>query len=298
MTALTVRLARHFDVGVRFYFQYTDISRAEAFAKYQKHLRIGGCGDWEMDGATGSHSSAFHVPFKDTGKTAPCYYGQDFVDDLVKRADEKGYQIASHAIGEAAIERIIEALKKTGSGRLHRIEHCEFHSDASLEDLKKCRWAVMMQPGYAWIDKRYLHTYTQFLPQEIVDRLRFKTLYDAGVCLCGSSDSPVQDLDPYLQMLGMVEFYNESESVTPFEAFRAYTLNPARAILEEDERGTLEPGKAADFFTADEDLFRLSPGQLVNFRPAATYYAGKPYKNKKGTVAELALSMLGRPKPV
>lgn len=144
-------------------------------------------------------------------------------------------------------EEILAALNKTTSGRLHRIEHCEFHNDESLEELKKLRYAVMMQPGYAWIDKRYLNTYTQFLPQEIVDRLRFKTLYDAGVCLCGSSDSPVQAMDPWLQMLGMVDFYNPEESITPYEAFRCYTLNPARAILEEDERGTLEVGKAADF---------------------------------------------------
>jgi predicted amidohydrolase YtcJ len=203
-----VRLARHFDVGVRFYFQYLDLKKAERFARYQKHPRIGGCGDWEMDGATGSHSAAFYVPFKDTGTTAPCYYAQDLVDRVVKDADGKGYQIASHAIGEAAIERIIEALNKTASGRLHRIEHCEFHHDKSLEELKKLRYAVMMQPGYAWIDKRYLHTYTQFLPGRIVDRLRYKTLYEAGVCLCGSSDSPVQDLDPWLQMLGMTDFYN------------------------------------------------------------------------------------------
>jgi len=297
-TALIVKLARHFDVGVRFYFQYFDLKRAERFAKYQKHLRLGGCGDWEMDGATGSHSSAFYVPFKDTGTTAPCYYEQEEVDRVVKEADEKGYQIASHAIGEAAIDRIIAALNKTTSGRLHRIEHCEFHNDESLEELKKLRYAVMMQPGYAWIDKRYLNTYTQFLPQEIVDRLRFKTLFDAGICLCASSDSPVQDLDPWLQMLGMVDFYNPQESVTPYEAFRCYTINPAKAILEEDERGTLEVGKAADFFTAEEDLFTLDPKDIVSFRPVCTYYGGRPYRRKKGTVAELAWSMLKKARPV
>ena len=274
-TSLIVKLARHFDVGVRFYFQYFDLKKAERFAKYQKRLRVGGCGDWEMDGATGSHSSAFYVPFRDTGTTAPCYYEQEVVDRVVMEADERGYQIASHAIGEAAIERIIAALNKTTSGRLHRIEHCEFHNDESLEELKKLRYAIMMQPGYAWIDKRYLNTYTQFLPQEIVDRLRFKTLYDAGICLCGSSDSPVQDLDPWLQMLGMAEFYIPEESITPYEAFRCYTINPARAILEEDERGTLEVGKAADFFTADADLFALDPKDIVSFRPVRNYYGGR-----------------------
>lgn len=297
-TALIVKLARHFDVGVRFYFQYIDLKKAQRFEKYQKHPRIGGCGDWEMDGSVGSHSAAFHVPFRDTGTAAPCYYEQEFVDRVVKEADESGYQIASHAIGEAAIERIIEALNKTTSGRLHRIEHCEFHNDASLDELKKLRCAVMMQPGYAWIDKRYLNTYTQYLPQEIIDRMRFKALYDAGICVCGSSDSPIQDLDPWLQMLGMADFYIPEESVTPYEAFRCYTINPARAILEEDERGTLETGKVADFFTTDEDLFSLDPKSIVSFRPVCTYYGGRPYRKKKGTAAELVLSLLKKARPV
>jgi len=293
-TALLVKMARHFDIGVRVYFQYFDLSRVQGFAKYQKHLRIGGCGDWEMDGSSGAHSAAFSVPYIDTGKSAPCYYSQEEVDNLVRRADKKGYQIASHAIGDAAIERIITALNQTGSGRLHRIEHCEFLSDESFEELKAGRYAVVMQPGYAWIDKRMLHTYTQFLPPEITARMKFKSLCDAGICVCGSSDSPVQDMDPYLQMLGMIEFYNEAESVTPYEAFRTYTINPARAILEENEYGTLEPGKHADFFTADENFFSLTPEGVRDFRPTATYYGGTRYKEKSGSVLEFIRMMMTR----
>ena len=156
----------------------------------------------------------------------------------------------------------------------------------------------MMQPGYAWIDKKYLHTYTQFLPEEIVSRLKFKTLYDAGICLCGSSDSPVQELNPYLQMMGMVDFYNPDESITPYEAFRTYTVNAAKAILEEDEYGTLEKGKHADFFIADKDFFSLDAAGIRDFRPLRTYYGGKPYKNKNGTVHELISMMLKKPHKV
>lgn len=50
-------------------------------------------------------------------------------------------------------------------------------------------------------------------------------------------------MDPYLQMLGMVQFYREEESVTPYQAFRCYTAHAAKAIGEEDEYGTLEKGK-------------------------------------------------------
>ena len=294
-TKLIIQLARRFDMKIRLYLQYTDISRVEPFRKYMKNPRVGGCGDWEMDGATGSHSSAFRVPFLDTGKTAPCYFTQVEADGLVKTFSDGGYQIASHAIGECAVERLLDAFDKVDNGHFNRIEHCEFHDDAAFERLAQGRYAVMMQPGYAWIDKRYLHTYEQFLPKEICDRLKFKKLYDAGICLCGSSDSPVQDMDPYQQMLGMVQFYNEEESITPYEAMVTYTKNPAKALEEADEFGTLEPGKTADFFTADQDFFTLSPLEIAAFRPIQTYYGGTAYKKKKGTVGELLKLLLKKP---
>ena len=298
-TALIARLAGHFDVGVRLYLQYTDLSRVAPYRKRMRHKRVGGCGDWEMDGAAGSHSAAFYVPFKDTGKTAPCYYTQEFVDQLVQEADAQGYQIASHAIGEAAIERILHALELLqGSRHMHRIEHCEFMNDESFETISKGKYAIMMQPGYAWIDKRYLHTYEQYLPEEICRRMKLRSLYDAGVCVCGSSDSPVQDLDPYLQMLGMTEFYHEEESLTPYEAFRCYTAHAARSIEEEKERGTLEAGKVADFFTADRNFFTLDAREVVDFRPEETWYAGRKYRKKRGTVPELIGMLLKKAKKI
>jgi len=300
-TKLIIRLARHFDIKVRLYLQYTDLARVKPYAKLMVHKRVGGCGDWEMDGASGSHSAAFYTPYLDTGKTAPCYYEQEFVDAAAAQFDSEGYQIASHAIGEAGIDRLLSAFEKLpekGLKPFHRIEHCEFHGDEALEKLKLGRYAVMMQPGYAWIDKRYLHSYEQVLPEEIRARLKLKTLFDAGICVCGSSDAPVQDMDPYLQMLGMVQFYNEVESITPYEALCSYTKNAAAALLESEDFGTLEVGKTADFFTADESFFDLSPEKLAAFRPVQTYYGGRAYKKKKGSIPELVLMLLSKPKKI
>ena len=295
-TKLIIRLARHFDVGVRLYLQYTDLDRVAPYTKLMKHKRVGGCGDWEMDGASGSHSAAFADAYTDTGKTSPCYYEQEFVDRLCAKAEAEGYQIASHAIGDLAIRRLVDAYEKMGSTKLHRIEHAEFADDETFRRICEGNYAILAQPGYSWIDKRYLHTYEQVLSQEIRDRMKFKSYYDAGVLICGSSDSPVQDMDPYLQMLGMVQFYNEQESLTPYEALRTYTVNAAEALLEGDERGTLEAGKVADFFTADADFFALSPEEVVSFRPTQTYYAGEAYRSMKGTVGNLIRMLLRKPK--
>ena len=297
-TGLIVRLARHMDVGVRLYLQYTDLARVKPYLKWMRRPRVGGCGDWEMDGAAGSHSAAFSLPYRDSGETAECYYEQDFVDALTAEADALGWQISSHAIGDRAIERLLTAYEKLPGGRLHRIEHCEFLTDELFERLRQGDYALMMQPGYSWIDKRYLHSYESFLPEEILSSLRFRSLLDAGLCVCGSSDSPVQELDPWLQMLGMVQFYREEESVTPFDALRCYTVNPARALGEEAERGTLEAGKAADFFTAERDFFTLSPAEIAAFRPEETYYGGVKYRPRRGSLPELAAMLLRKPRMI
>ncbi len=297
-TKLIVMLAKHFDVDIRFYFQYMDIEKAMPLTRFQKQRRIGGCGDWEMDGASGAHSAAFSLPYRDTGKTAPCYYSQDFVDKQVLEADRRGFQIACHAIGDMAIDRIVQALEKTSGKIRHRIEHCEFASDEAIETIAKNGWAVMAQPGYSWIDKRFLHTYEQFLPDEMIARLKFKTFIDKGVLICGSTDSPVQSLDPWQQMLGMTQFYNEKESISPYEAFKCYTVNPAKAILEDNERGQLLPGMRADFFTGDRNIFVLSPEELADFRPNKTYYLGSEVRQHKATVLSLVKMLLSKSKKV
>ncbi len=295
-TRLIARLARHFRVGVRLYLQYTDLARVAPYAKWMKHKRVGGCGDWEMDGAVGSHSAAFAEAYTDTGKTAACYFEQDAADRLCTEAEAQGYQIAAHAIGELAIRRLVDAYEKLGSEKLHRIEHAEFADEETFRRICEGNYAVVAQPGYSWIDKRYLHTYEQSLPREVRERMKFRAYYDAGVLICGSSDSPVQDMDPYLQMLGMVQFYNERESLTPYEALRTYTVHAAEALLEGDERGTLEVGKAADFFTAAEDFFALRPEEVVSFRPTQTYYEGRACRPMKGTVGNLVRMLLTRSK--
>ena len=297
-TSLIVFLARRFDLQVRFYLQYADLERVKPYEKYLRRKRVGGCGDWEMDGSVGSHTAAFHHPYKDTETVSDCYYSQDQANRMVLQADSEGYQVASHAIGEKAIERIMEALRHTSGSTYHRIEHIEFINEESLSRLEGEKYAVFMQPGYSWVDKRYLHTYENYLPEKVEKKLKLKSIRDKGVLICGSSDSPVQAMDPYLQMLGMVEYYNPSESLTAYEALESYTVNPAKAMYENADYGSLEKGKIADFFTAGKDFAKLSGSEIASFRPNTTYYSGKPYRPKSEGLQTIIKILLKRPHKV
>ena len=132
----------------------------------------------------------------------------------VREAAQKGIQLSSHAIGEAAIDQILDCYEtvQKEKGRiaekespLSRIDHFEFPSRQAVEKIKKLPLALTVQPGFSWLDKRYLKSYEQFLPEEKAEQqIPLKELLEAGVCLCGSSDSPVQSMNPFEQMLGMV----------------------------------------------------------------------------------------------
>lgn len=288
LLSLLVFLARRMDIQVRLYPQYINPHRADRYKKYMESPRIGGCGQWEMDGSVGSHSAAMTEPFLDTLENAQCYYEKEFIETTVKKAAEGGYQIASHAIGDKAIDLITTALVNNGGKRLHRIEHFEFPSEEAVKLVENNRIGITVQPGYAWIDKHYLHSYKQFLKKEVIkSQLPLKRLYDAQVPLCGSSDSPVQNINPYVQMLGMMDFINEEERLTCYEAFTCYSQNPARLLEEDKQWGTLEIGKEGDFFITDSDIFNLSIEKISQVKAKELYLKGKRIKEKTGKLEEL-----------
>ena len=115
--------------------------------------------------------------------------------------------------------------------------------------------------------------------------------------LCGSSDSPVQDINPFLQIQGMILYPLEDERLTVYQTLRTYTANGAYATFEENERGTLAPGKYADFAVLDRDPFHSDPTLLYETKAIETYLAGKPARRMHlGTTAFALKSLLVRKK--
>lgn len=303
-TRLLAFLAARMDLDVRLYPQYMDLERARPYFKKQAAKRMGGCGEWELDGAVGAHSAAFSVPYRDNGVLGHCYYSDEAVRARVREAAREGVQLTCHAIGEEAIDQIVKAWAgvlpegpRRENAPMMRVDHFEFPSRSAVEAVKRLPLAVTVQPGFSWLDKRYLKSYEQYLPPEkIAQQLPLRELAEAGVCVCGSSDSPVQPIDPFAQMLGMTEFYLPEQSLTPFQALCTYTLNPARMLGEEAEWGTLEVGKRADFMVLKKDFFAAAGPEAGAFCAEYTVKAGRRLGGKKGTAAELLRLCLKRPK--
>ncbi|MCP4764273.1 MAG: amidohydrolase family protein [archaeon] len=262
------------------------IRSLEGMKKYSKSMsypRIGGCGPWEMDGAVGSHTAAYFESYLDNSENfgAILYPYEELIDNVIK-AHDFGFQITSHAIGTKGIEHILQAyeelFRKRGLSeniRRHRIDHFEFPNIEQVERTLKLGILVVPQPGYAWMDKHYLHSYERNLrPEQIARQIPLKTIADAGGYILGSADSPVQHLNPFTQIMGMVNFPIEKEQLSVYQALRTYTYNGAYGTFEENVRGTLTVGKYADFIMLEEDPFKISKNNLADIKVKSTYIKG------------------------
>ena len=286
-------LATKLPIDIAFYPEYQDYGRAESIFKKQKVKRCGGCGAWELDGSVGSKSAAFYSPYKDSDDPGHTYYTEEHVKAKVEEALDKGILLSAHAIGPKAIDQIVDAYYSnrerldTANG-LYRIDHFEFPTPEAVGKASSMRIGITVQPGFSYIDKLALHSYEKYLSKEMIDLIvPLKTLMDSNALLLGSSDSPVQDLDPYLQMKGMIDYYDESQSLSPKEAYSTYSVN---AGMVRGEDWTLHVGGDAIF-----NLYKRDPERecLDRYDLIASYRDGKKLKEIKHPILYM-LSLLFR----
>lgn len=296
------RIAAALPLRLRTYSQYPDTAKVEPYARSLRDKRIGGCLAWEMDGSVSSHTAAFLEDYRDEpGNQGECYYTVEEARRMVERAHVAGYQVTAHALGTRGIETLLSAYEQVfarhgeeGNRLRHRIDHFEFPTPDQVARALAHRLLFTVQPGFAWVDETYQRAYRRFLSDSVYARqVPLKTIAAAGGMLLGSSDSPVQHLNPFLQMQGMVSFPLASERLSVYEALRTYTYNGAYATFEEDERGTLRPGKRADFVVLEKDPFTIDPQALHTIKVVQTYIDGRPYRAVKSPLALLLKGLLG-----
>ncbi|PKL24995.1 MAG: hypothetical protein CVV47_06840 [Spirochaetae bacterium HGW-Spirochaetae-3] len=268
---------------LRLWMQYTELPRAERYAGRLERRRVGGCMAWEMDGSVSSRSAAFDVDYLDRPNSGSLYRSTEEAIALVRPFYEAGWQTSAHAIGPRGIESILSAYERLMDGagddanrqRL-RIDHFEFPRPDQIARAGARRMVLPVQPGFAWMDERYVHMYEEALaPGVIAAQCPLRSLLDAGCVVALSTDAPVQPLDPFLQIAGAVEHPVPSERISVYEALRAYSWAGAYAAFEDGERGTLAPGKYADFALLDEDPFTVPTERLSNVRVVGTWHEGK-----------------------
>ncbi|MFI6817764.1 amidohydrolase [Nonomuraea sp. NPDC050328] len=204
--------------------------------------------------------------------------------ELILRAHDAGWQIATHAIGDHAVDVVLDAYAEAQARRprpeaRHRIEHCAVTSDEQVARIAAL--GVIPVPQGRFISEIGDGMLAALGPSRARGCYRQRSFLDAGIVLPGSSDCPVVEGAPLLGLHDLVnqrtaagEPFNPDEALTVEQALRAYTLGSAYASFEEGVKGSLERGKLADFAVLSDDLFAVHPAGIRDITVTATVVGG------------------------
>ncbi len=196
----------------------------------------------------------------------------DELRELVGRATAAGLQVAAHAIGDAAIEAMCDAVEAArGAGLRHRVEHCTICPPDLQARLAKLGMVAVMQPMAARFGR--VASAIFFPVRDRTHLAPHRGLLRAGVQVAFSSDLPVAtDPNPWPGIRVAVD--DQVNGISMLAALRAYTIGGAYASFEESQKGTLDPGMVADMQVYRGDPLTDGEAGWEDLRPRAVFVGG------------------------
>ncbi len=200
------------------------------------------------DGSFGARTAKLREPYADAEGTGEWLADPDWLAEFATGAATAGYQVATHAIGDAAIEATLDAYADLPAHR-HRVEHAELVDDDLVERMAETGVVASMQPNFLkWAGEDGLYERRLGDRASLADRLG--DLHEAGVPLAFGSD--VMPLDPLAGVDWAVNAPEPGQRLTVTAALAAYTYGSAYAGFDEERLGSIEVGKRADLVLLDE----------------------------------------------
>lgn len=236
------------------------------------------------DGGLSGRTAALKRNYKGSAEHGVLRLKEDQYLSLCRSAQEQGLGIATHAIGDAAIEWVIgiyRQLHRSFPSGLRRIEHLGLPEDRHLRDMADLTIAASMQTIFL---RELGKNFIKYLDEEYLRRCYpVRSVLRHGILTALSSDAPVvKDLNPFSGMKAAITRKDEEgysigpeESIGIKEALQAYTGSAAK-ISALPKLGSLEPGHPADFILLDKDPLECPPDALDSIRVSATFVGGLP----------------------
>jgi predicted amidohydrolase YtcJ len=204
--------------------------------------------------------------------------------EKVKTYNDLGYQVAIHAQGDAGISDTLDAYEaalgpRSDNPLRHRIEHGGCLYPDLLKRAAAMNIPVAVQPVFfSELGDGFVEAFGPELAHQLYP---FKSMLNAGINIGGSSDCPVATLDPRLGLRDAIMRQTPSgiklspqESLTPDEALRVYTRGSAYLSFDENNNGTIELGKRADFTIMGDDPRLVSPQNIPHIPFTMTVVGG------------------------
>jgi len=231
-----------------------------------------------LDGALGSRGALFDSPYDDAPETRGIQiWKQEELEKLVQKIDEKGFQVAVHAIGSRANEIAVSLFEKTWgkntSQKRPRIEHAQILTAPLIQKIGNLGIIASMQPVHCSSDSPWV--FERIGKKRARYAYPWRSLLKAKVHLAFGTDSPIEQFTPWPGLFSSIArpIFPE-EGISLNEAFDAFTRGAAFAAFQENILGSLEPGKWADFILVDRNLRTVSAKEILKQEVLATYFAG------------------------
>jgi len=242
-------------------------------------FRIGGVKIF-MDGSLGARTAALSEPYSDQPDSMGMLtFSEEKLNELVVRAEDAGFQLCMHAIGDRALGTILKVLETTSRASArrklrHRVEHCSIIPLALMKRMRNLGLIASVQPRFIYSDSWAIDRLGKRRSQYLYP---FRSMLKNGVPLAAGSDGPVEDPNPMEGVWSAVTrpgLTNE-ESLTVNQTLSAYTIGGAYASHSESSQGTIEPGKRADFVVLDRDPLSPNGKELRDVRVVQTFINGE-----------------------
>ena len=264
------------------------LEKAAATKKYESaHIRT----NWLkmfIDGTVES-GTGFVEPLYPGEKQGIPNWSEEELTDITRKANEKGITMHVHVMGNKGVERIVNAYVNAGKKEMRNtLVHVYGVNEADYKRMEDNN--IYVTSGMLWhhADNELQEELMRILPEGMKDKgYPMKSFFDYGInvsshsdfpALCGAPDDPFGIME--IVLTGVYHEENgkpwwTEECLTREQALTALTINVARQMFLENERGSVKEGKYADFLLVNKDVLTCPVKEIHEAKPAATYFEGK-----------------------
>jgi predicted amidohydrolase YtcJ len=248
-------------------------------------IRLGATSEHTVDGSFSERTMALSTPYPGV---EPPYKGnvtetQDDLNAWIERVHRAGIQVNCHANGDVAIDMVLTAVERAHrlfprANARPKITHCTLINDDLVRRMKAAGIVPAAFTSYAYYNPDKFH----FYGEELMKRcMAYRTFLDAGIVAAAGSDFSPGPFDPRMAIQGMVtrtgwngETWGANQRISVEEALRVNTINGAYNSHEEAIKGSITPGKLADFVVLSDDLHTVDKDKIKDIQIVRTVVGG------------------------
>ncbi|HEB81355.1 MAG TPA: amidohydrolase [Gammaproteobacteria bacterium] len=281
------------DVAGLAFFKVADelLANYEKDRQYKNHFRLAGV-KLILDGGSPGRSAFLRDPYyvqKEGEKYfrgVPLFPKQEDIDRMVAGYYEKGWQAYIHALGDAAVDQAIHAIegaekKYPGKDRRTQIIHAQLFHEDQIEKVASLDATVSFQIAHVFYFGDF-HRQETFGPQLAEHLCPVRSALDHGLSVSIHHDAPVHPADQLFLIWNAVNRVTRSghvlgpnERISVMDALKASTINAAYQLKEEKIKGSIEPGKLADFVVLSDNPLSIDPMKLKDIKVLETIKEGQ-----------------------